>query len=119
MIKSKWLAVSGMSALCLGTVWVSSVPAQEPTVALFCRGPLNTFRSDGGKTIKTQFKWAKESASKENPGASECAWFDRTPQPAEVKQAPDNALNGNLGPFESLPPGTFGTFCVTKVSRCS
>ena len=117
MMKSKWLAVSGMSALCLGTVWVSSVPAQEPSAAIYCRGPLNTYRSDGGKTIKTQFKWAKEAAGKENPGAGECAWVDRTPQSAEVRQAPDNAISGNLGPFDNLPVGTFAKICVTKANN--
>jgi hypothetical protein len=116
MVKSKWLSVSAMSALCLGTVWVTSVPAQGPTVAMVCAGPMNTLRTNGGKTIKTQFKWAKEPVSKENPKGGECAWFDRTPQPDEIKQSPDNALNGNLGPFESLPVGTFGVFCVTKAN---
>jgi hypothetical protein len=116
MIKSKWLAISGMSALCVGTIWVTSVPAQEPSTALFCRGPLTTLRSDGGKTVKTRFKWAKEAAGKANPGAGECAWADRIPEPAEIKQGPDNAITGNLGPFDTLPVGTYGKLCITKAN---
>src|SRR5262245_45174428 len=116
MLKSKWLAISGV-ALCLGTISVTNVPAQETSVALFCRGPLNTFRSDGGRTIKTPFKWAKEAAGQENPGAGECAWVDRTPQSSEVKQGRDNAIVGNLGPFDNLPVGTFGKICITKANN--
>src|SRR5262249_33690807 len=70
--------------------------------------------ADGGKTIRTPFKWAKEAAGKTNPGAGECAWIDRLPEPTEVKTGRDNAIHGNLGPFDNLPVGTFGKICVTK-----
>jgi hypothetical protein len=113
----KWLAISGASALCFVTVWVADAPAQQQTVALICRGPLLTFRTDGGKTITTPFKWAKDAASKEQPGAGECAWTDRTPQPTEVKEGKDNVVRGNLGPFDNLPVGTFGKFCVNRATN--
>ena len=72
---------------------------------MYCRGPLNTLRTDGGKVVKTPFKWAKEAAIKENPGAGECAWADSTPQGFEEARG-RSALVGNLGPFDTLPVGT-------------
>jgi len=91
--------------------WIAN--AQEPTFAVYCRGPLVTFRTDGGKTIKTPFKWAKEAATKANPGAGECA------RPESEPQAPDKAgdagtIVGNLGPFDNLPVQTVGKLCVSR-----
>lgn len=115
MIKSRWLAIAGASLLCFGTFWGASAQAADegPSFALYCRGPLNTFRTDSGKVIKTPFKWAKEAATKENPEAGECAWADRAPQGNE-KPGADSTMVGNLGPFDSLPVRTFGKICVTR-----
>src|SRR5438309_11791537 len=116
MRKSNWLAIPAAWVLCLGTVWVSNAqaPAQGPSYALYCRGQLDTARTDGGKVIKTPFKWAKEAATKENPGAGECAWADRPPQPE--KPGESGAIVGNLGPFDTLPVETYGKICVTRAS---
>src|SRR5262245_21929281 len=116
MMKSKWLVIPGILATAFVATCVTNAPAQEPSVALICRGPLNTYRTDGGKAINTPFKWAKQAASKENPGFGECAWFDRTPEPSEVKTGRDNAIHGALGPFDTLPVGTFGKICVTRAT---
>ena len=116
MRKSGWFAVGGASVLWLGVVCVADAqPAAQQSSVLYCRGPLNTFRTDGGKTIRTTFKWAKDAAGKENPGPGECAWFDRAPQGTE-KPGGDSVMVGNLGPFDSLPVQTFGKVCVTKVA---
>ena len=69
MVKLRWFAVAGVGVLSGAPVWVSYAQAQEPPKAIYCRGPLSTFRTDGGKVVKTPFKWAKEAAMKENPGA--------------------------------------------------
>ena len=118
MVKSRWFAVAGASVLCFATVWVANTqaPAQEPTYPLYCRGPLNTLRTDGGKTIKTPFKWAKEAALKERPGAGQCAWAESPPPGFESKPGDSAALVGNLGPFDTLPVGTVAKVCVTKAS---
>src|SRR5205085_12637398 len=101
MVKSRWLAIPGALVLCFGTVWVTNAqaPAQGPSVAVYCRGPLSTFRTEGGKVIRTPFKWSKEAATKENPGAGECAWADGPPQGIESKPGESSAIVGNLGPF--------------------
>ena len=116
MIKSKWLGIPVILATGFVAVWVTNTPAQEPTAAMICRGELHTYRTEGGKVITTPFKWAKEVAGKENPGAGECAWFDRAPVPSEIKEGRDNALRGNVGPYDNLPAGTFGKFCVTRAT---
>ena len=118
MIKSRWLVIPGALVLCLGAVWVASAqtPAQEASFPLYCRGPLNTLRSDGGKVIRTPFKWAKEAAIKERPGAGQCAWADSPPPGFESKPGDSGAIVGNLGPFDTLPVGTIGKICVTKAS---
>ena len=112
----KWLAIPAVLVAGFAAVSVTNAPAQEPSVALICRGELRTNRTDGGKVVKTPFKWAKEAASKENPGTGECAWIDRTPLPTEIKTGPDNVINGNLGPFDNLPVGTFAKLCVTRAT---
>ena len=118
MLKSRWLAVVGASVVCLGGIWLTNTqaPAQESTYPLYCRGPLNTLRTDGGKTIKTPFKWAKEAALKERPGAGQCAWADSTPLGFDSKPGDSAAILGNLGPFDTLPVNTIAKFCVTKAS---
>ena len=62
MFKSRWFAIAGASVVCFGTVWVANAqgPAQGPSYAVYCRGPLSTFRAEGGRVIRTPFKWAKE-----------------------------------------------------------
>jgi hypothetical protein len=140
MIRLRWFAVAGVAALSVAPAWVSNawvtnvwvtnvwvtnvwvtsawVPyakAQEPPRAIYCRGPLSTFRTDGGKVVKTPFKWAKEAAMKENPGAGECAWADRAPQGNE-KPGETSTIVGNMGPFDNIPVGTIGKICVTKAS---
>jgi hypothetical protein len=110
MIKSRWLVIPGALVLCVGSVSVTNSQTQEPSTALYCHGPLSTFRANGGKVVRTPFKWAKEAAGKANPGAGECAWADRLPQESEIK--PENAMMGPLGPFDTMPPGTFGKICV-------
>ena len=119
MFKSKWFAMAGASVLCFATVWVTNAqaPAQEPSFAVYCRGPLRTFRTEGGKVIRTPFKWAKEAATKENPGAGECAWADGPPQGIETTPGESGAILGNLGPFDSIPVGTIGKVCVSKASN--
>ena len=121
MFKSKWFAMAGASVLCFATVWVTNAqaPAQEPSFAVYCRGPLRTFRTEGGKVIRTPFKWAKEAASKANPGAGECAWADDPPQGVETKPGESGAILGNLGPFDSTPVGTIGKVCVSKRWSCA
>jgi hypothetical protein len=76
MIKSAWLAIAGASVLCLAPVWLTNAqtPAQEPSYPLYCRGPLNTLRTEGGKMIRTPFKWAKDAALKERIAKLE--WMD-------------------------------------------
>jgi len=119
MIKSRWLAIPGALVLCFGTVWVTNAqaPAQGPSFAVYCRGPLSTFRTEAGKVIRTPFKWAKEAATKENPGAGECAWADGPPSGMETKPGDSSAIVGNLGPFDSIPVGTIGKICVSKASQ--
>ena len=123
MFKSMWLAIPAASVLCCVTVWAANAqapaPAQGPSFAVYCRGPLNTFRTEGGKVIRTPFKWAKEVATKANPGAGECAWADGPPQGIESKPGDASAIMGNLGPFDSIPVGTIGKICVTKASNPS
>ena len=121
MIKSRWLAIPGAMVLCVGAVWVTNAqtPAQEPSYPLYCRGPLNTLRTDGGKVIRTPFKWAKEAATKERPGAGQCAWADSPPPGIESKPGDSAAIVGNLGPFDTLPVGTIGKVCVTLASAGS
>jgi len=121
MFKSRWLAMAGASVLCFVAGWVANAqtPAQEPSFALYCRGPLNTLRSEGGKVIRTPFKWAKEAATKERPGAGQCAWADSPPPGIESKPGDNGALLGNLGPFDTLPVGTIGKVCVSKASNPS
>src|SRR5262249_60379035 len=118
MIPSRWLVIPMTSALCIVGIWaaIDKAPAQGPSTALICRGPLATFRTDGGKLIRTPFKWAKQAAGKENPAAGECAWVDRTPEAAEIKPDNANAVVGNLGPFDNLPVGTFAKICVNKAN---
>src|SRR4051794_5746814 len=79
MLKLSWLGIPVLLATGFVGVWVTQTTAQEPTVALICRGELRTLRSDGGKVITTPFKWAKQPVAKENPGGGECAWMDRMP----------------------------------------
>jgi hypothetical protein len=105
----------GAAVLSCAAGWAASAqaPAQGPAFAIYCRGPLVTTRTDGGKTIKTPFKWAKEAATKANPGAGECA------RPESAPQAPDKAgdagtIVGNLGPFDNLPVATVGKLCVSR-----
>ena len=120
MIKSKWFTIAGASVLCFfATVWDTNAqaPAQDPSFAVYCRGPLRTFRTEGGKVITTPFKWAKEAATKANPGAGECAWADGPPQGIESKPGDTSAIVGNLGPFDSIPVGTIGKVCVTKANN--
>ncbi len=119
MMKVRWFAIAGASVLGFAPVWFTSAQApaqqpsaQEPSLALYCRGPLSTFRTEGGKVIKTPFKWAKAAATKENPGAGECAWADL---PIE-KPGGDSVILGNLGPFDNIPVGTIGKVCVTKAA---
>jgi hypothetical protein len=118
MVKLRWLAVAGASVLGLAPALVTNAQqpaAQGPSQAIYCRGPLSTFRTDGGKVIKTPFKWAKEAAMKDNPGAGECAWADRAPQ-GDEKPGEAGTILGNLGPFDNTPVGTIGKICVTKAS---
>ena len=118
MVKLRLFAVAGASVLILAPALVTSAqtPApQGPAYAVYCRGPLSTFRTEGGKVIKTPFKWAKEAAMKENPGAGECAWADRAPQGKE-KPGDTSTIIGNMGPFDNIPVGTIGKICVTKAS---
>src|SRR5438552_3087483 len=119
MIKSRSLIIPGALMLCCGTVWETSAqaPTQGPSFAVYCRGPLRTFRTEGGKVIRTPFKWAKEAATKENPGAGECAWADGPPQGIETTPGESGAILGNLGPFDSIPVGTIGKICVTKANN--
>jgi hypothetical protein len=118
MIKSRWLMFPGALVLCFASVWVTNAqtPSPEPSFPLYCRGALDTLRSDGGKVIRTAFKWAKEAAIKERPGAGQCAWADSAPPGFESKAGDSGALLGNLGPFDTLPVGTIGKVCVTKAS---
>ena len=117
MITSRWLAIAGVSVLAFGAVWTDAqAPAQEPSFPVYCRGALNTLRSDGGKVIRTPFKWAKEAAMKARPGAGECAWAENAPEGIASKPGDNAALLGNLGPFDTLPVGTIGKFCVTRAS---
>jgi hypothetical protein len=118
MVKLRWFAVAGASVLSLAPALVTNAQtpaAQGASSAIYCRGPLSTFRTDGGKVVKTPFKWAKEAAMKENPGAGECAWADRAPQGNE-KPGDASTIIGNLGPFDNIPVGTIGKICVTKAS---
>ena len=119
MIKSGWFAIAGASVLCLAADRVTNAqtPTQEPSFPLYCRGPLSTLRSDGGKAIRTPFKWAKEAAIKEQPGAGECAWADGPPPGIESKPGDGGTLVGNLGPFDTLPEGTIGKVCVAKANN--
>ena len=114
MIKSGWFAIAGVSVLCCSVSWMAN--AQGPTFAIYCRGPLVTFRADGGKTIKTPFKWAKEAATKANPGAGECARPESTPQ-APDKAGDSGTIVGNLGPFDNLPVQTVAKLCVSKAGQ--
>src|SRR3954451_23056236 len=121
MIKSWWVTLAGASMLSIaaGCVVSAQTPSAETSFPLYCRGPLNTLRTDGGKLIKTSFKWAKEAAIKERPGAGQCAWADSTPQGFDSKPGADGVLVGNLGPFDTLPVGTVAKVCVTKASTAS
>jgi len=112
------MAIAGASVLCLAPVWLTNAqtPAQEPSYPIYCRGPLNTFRTDGGKVIRTPFKWAKDAALKDRPGASQCAWADSTPPGFESKPGDSAVIVGNLGPFDTLPVGTIAKFCVSKTN---
>jgi len=74
MVKLRWFAVAGVAVVSVAPVlvtnfWITYAQAQEPPHAIYCRGPLSTFRTDGGKVVKTPFKPAKEAAMKENPGS--------------------------------------------------
>src|SRR5712691_3502739 len=93
MVKLRWFAVAGVAVLSAAPASVAYAQAPEPPHAIYCRGPLSTFRTDGGKVVKTPFKWAKEAAMKENPGAGECAWADRAPQGNE-KPGDTNTIIG-------------------------
>jgi hypothetical protein len=119
MLKSRWLVMPVASLLCCGSIWVADAqaPAQGPSAPLYCRGPLSTFRSDGGRTIRTPFKWAKVAASEANPDAGECAWADRPPQADEGKPGDENAIMGALGPFDAMPVGTYGKICVSLSNK--
>jgi len=118
MLKSRWFVIAGASVLCFGAGWVANAqaPAQGPSFAIYCRGPLTTFRTEGGRAIRTPFRWAKDAATKENPGAGECALDDRPPQGAE-KAGDSSAMVGNLGPFDNLPVGTMGKICVSRAGQ--
>ena len=116
MVKLSWLAIPVALALGCGSVWVANAQAPGSSYAVYCRGPLSTFRTEGGKVIRTPFKWAKQAATKENPGAGECAWADGTPQGIEAKPGDGGTLVGNLGPFDSMPVGTIGKVCVSKAN---
>jgi hypothetical protein len=123
MMKSSWLAIPGAIVLCFGAIWVTNTQAPAQGAAkgfpLYCRGPLNTLRTDGGKVIRTSFKWAKEAALKERPGAGQCAWAESTPPGAESKPGDEGAIVGNLGPFDTLPVGTVAKLCVTPAAAGS
>lgn len=118
MITFRWFAIAGASVLCIAPVWVTNAqaPAQGPSFAVYCRGPLSTFRTEGGKVIRTPFKWAKEAATKQTPGPGECAWADGPPPGIESKAGDSGVIVGNLGPFDSTPVGTIGKICVSKAS---
>ena len=118
MVRLRWLAIAGASALSLAGGWVSAAqaPAQGGAFPIYCRGPLSTFRSDGGRVIRTPFKWAKDGATKEQPGAGECAFPDRPPQGQE-KAGDSSTIVGNLGPFDNLPVGTIGKLCVARTGQ--
>ena len=119
MVKLRWFAIAGASVLGFTPALVTHAQtpaAQGPSHAIYCRGPLSTFRTEGGKVIKTPFKWAKEAAMKENPGAGECAWADRAPQ-GDEKPGENGTIVGNLGPFDNTPIGTIGKVCVTKAGN--
>lgn len=120
MITLRWLAIAGALVLCAGMVEITNVQAAAsgPSAALYCRGPLSTARTEGGKVIRTTFKWAKEAATKENPGPGECAWADHAPQGTE-KAGDTGSILGNLGPFDNLPPATFGKLCVSMADSPS
>ncbi len=119
MIKPAWFALAGASVLCCASVWTTSAqsPAQGPSYPLYCRGPLSTLRADGGKTIRTPFKWAKEAAVKARPGAGQCAWADSPPPGFDSKPGDSAVLVGNLGPFDTMPVGTIGKVCVSKAGQ--
>jgi hypothetical protein len=120
MSVSRLVTVAGAAALGFVAILAAAntqAPAQEPSFALYCRGPLNTLRSDGGKVIKTPFKWAKEVAMKERPGAGQCAWANAQPPGIESKPGESAVMIGNLGPFDTLPVGTIGKVCVSKASN--
>jgi hypothetical protein len=118
MIRFKWLAIAGASVLSFGAGWMANAqaPAQGQTFAIYCRGPLSTFRTDGGTVIRTPFKWAKDAATKQQPGAGECALPDRPPQGPE-KAGDTSTIVGNLGPFDNLPVGTVGKVCVSRAGQ--
>src|SRR5688572_5927793 len=113
MIRSRWVAMAGAAVASCAAGWAASAqaPAQAP-FAIYCRGPLVTFRGEGGRVIRTPFKWAKDAATKEQPGAGECALADRPPQPE--KAGDTSTMVGNLGPFDNLPVGTVGKVCVSR-----
>ena len=114
----KWFAMAGAAVLSCAAGWAANAqaPAQGPSFAIYCRGPLSTFRTDGGRVIRTPFRWAKDAATKEQPGAGECALADRPPQEAE-KAGASSAMVGNLGPFDNLPVGTIGKICVSRAGQ--
>ena len=118
MIKSAWVAMAGAVVLSCAAGWAASAPApaQGQTFAIYCRGPLSTFRTEGGRVIRTPFKWAKDAATKEQPGAGECALPDRPPQGPE-KAGDSSVMVGNLGPFDNLPVGTLGKVCVSRAGQ--
>ena len=115
MLASRFAIVGAL--LCFAAAWAPNAQAEEASFALYCRGPLKTLRSDGGKVIKTPFKWAKEVAVKERPGAGQCAWAAAAPPGIESKPGDGGTLVGNLGPFDTLPVGTIGKFCVSKANN--
>ena len=118
MIRFRWLAIAGVSVLSLSAGWVAAAqaPAGGPAFAIYCRGPLATFRSDGGRVIKTPFRWSKDAATKEQPGAGECALPD-SPLAGPEKAGDTSTMVGNLGPFDNLPVGTIGKVCVTRTGQ--
>jgi hypothetical protein len=83
MFKSMWLAIPAASVLCCVTVWVANAqapaPAQGPSFAVYCRGPLSTFRTEGARSGHRS-SGRKKLLPRANPGAGECAWADGPPQ---------------------------------------
>jgi subtilase family serine protease len=77
-----------------------------PSYRLFCHGPLKTTGD------KTPFVWAHAGAGASPPPAGHCAWADRGPRGAEIKQGDSNVILGQLGGLANLPAGKYAWFAV-------